>query len=56
MEALAGMVVQQLQPQLVAMQEAITTATATSFQAFQTQLFGQLQQMLGVQQPHQGGL
>ncbi|RPD52164.1 hypothetical protein L227DRAFT_482751, partial [Lentinus tigrinus ALCF2SS1-6] len=50
-EALAGLVVAQLQPQLTAMQQAMTQATTASLQTFQTQLLGQLQQMMGVQVP-----
>ncbi|RPD67669.1 hypothetical protein L226DRAFT_577055 [Lentinus tigrinus ALCF2SS1-7] len=53
LEALAELVAVQLQPQLAAMQQAITAATTASFTAFQTQLLAQLQQMHGGQKPHQ---
>ena len=56
LEALAGMVVGQLQPQLNALQAAITAATNASLQAFQAQLLGQLQQVIGGQQPQQDGV
>ena len=56
LEALAGMVVGQLQPQLNALQAAIPAATNASLQAFQAQLLGQLQQVIGGQQPQQDGV
>ncbi len=55
LEALANLVVAQLQPQLTAMQQAMAAATTASLQTFQAQLLGQLQQMVGGHAPPQDG-
>lgn len=55
LDALAGLVVAQLQPQLVTMQQAFAAATTASLQTFQAQLLGQLQQLVGGNAPPRDG-